>query len=568
MDKDSGIVYHLVHFSTFYLLPVAAIMTLYVSLAFYLQRYTDRVSIGWLITVEQRLAWASSFFDRYFTYSEGYILTALILVFLASCLGIYLQQRRQARGHMPIEPPTLWARRAYRLIGNYHRYSVAIGMCLALLASLTFFGMKLGKPTDELALRIKTAQDGYALIEQRAEEELAQRVTELIYEKIRTSLPPSYLEALERKQDELDARILAVQAELDKAERYGITDPATEALLQDELQRLEALDRLETSWWIGGSDSSEPTPNTLSGRASPPKRLPERFNTNTKSSPDRARPIEPGKAEAPARLSTAFTESTLPQIEKAAAAWKAQPAPLPMRVVREGETLIMLQVARVIAEGFSEFAKSLAPGIPLLDPLLTALTEVLGETAQQKIEESQRRAVTESIRNPGDLKAIVEREATQVAASLDVTTAVDRAAPRSEAAATRITDSFTALAGKEAQIATTVVDKLIADFNSPVEEVVREASWGLNDYALNQAQTDRLLSIMEKGTRSWKQSYRPTGAHCTDVTTTSVRYYAAGALLDNRHLQLSEPQRKRCAQVRENSKSTVRHHDPGWICFF
>jgi hypothetical protein len=496
----------------------------------------------------------------------------MALVLLASCIGIYVRHRRQAGGQVATEPTPQWARRAYRLIGHYHKYSVAIGMCLALLASLTFFGMKLGKPTTELALRIKNAQEGYALIEQRAEEDFAQRVTELIYEKIKTSFPPSYLEALERKQDELDARIAAVQAELYKAERYGVTDPATAELLRDELERLQALRHLPTNWWIGDSDSSEPTPSTLSGGASLPERLPKGSNpkarTNTKVNPEQPRQVEPGKAESLARQSTTFKESTLPQIEKAAAAWKAQPAPLPMVIIREGRAPIMLQVARVLAEGFSEFAKSLAPGIPLLDPLLTALTEVLGETAHQKIEEGRRRVVAESIRNPSDLKAIVQREAAQVAASTNVTGAVNKAAPRSEAAATRIASNLTALAGKEAQIATTVVDKLLADMNSPAEEVVSEASRGLTDYTLSQAQVDRLMSIMEKGSRSWKESYRPPGAHCTDVTTTSVRYYAAGALLGNRNLQLSEPQRKRCIQVRDNSKSTVRHHDPGWICFF
>jgi hypothetical protein len=60
-DEASGIVYHLVRYTAFYLLPFAVILTLYVALALYLQRYTDRVSIGWLITVEERLEWASSF---------------------------------------------------------------------------------------------------------------------------------------------------------------------------------------------------------------------------------------------------------------------------------------------------------------------------------------------------------------------------------------------------------------------------------------------------------------------------------------------------------------------------
>lgn len=83
---------------------------------------------------------------------------------------------------------------------------------------------------------------------------------------------------------------------------------------------------------------------------------------------------------------------------------------------------------------------------------------------------------------------------------------------------------------------------------------------------LSESDVSKIIDIMRNGKEEWiTSSYRPAGHHCTDYEYTSIRYYAATALLEMKSPYVSDEITRAARQNKSKSTRTKRVSDPGWI---
>ncbi|MEU8612341.1 hypothetical protein AB0C29_30560 [Actinoplanes sp. NPDC048791] len=411
----TGLRYHLCAVGVLYLVPIGLAATFYCLLAAYLQLFGDSIGVDRLGAMQRTFEAVSGFFADRLKLSELAVFAVLAAVYLLTCLLL---------GRQPKEPDAgrgwRWrvASAAQRSTAFYTRFSGPAAAGLATLAAFTMFGMHLGVPSEDLRLRLKVAQRGYAEVTRQIEADLNRRVADQLWDKVYGSLPQSYRNTLSQEAaigDLLDkVRAAAEQART----THGVSVAALDRIVADETARRNRI-------WI--------TPAEV--------RLPAQGRTEL---PGTVTPEQVETARA------AVGESTQPGID----------------LVVDGRRTVSLQLEKVVSERIVALLKPFTEAMPILDPLVQAFTEVADTALQERLGAAYDRLVNSALRGPhgpdgsGTGQPEVAEEARVIVEQTDVTRAVERAVPNAERAATTRRMLMESLSAGSATIDRTVAETL------------------------------------------------------------------------------------------------------------
>lgn len=411
--KGAGFSYHLCSVGVLYLIPIALATAFYIFLSLYVAWYGDTLHLESLIMIQQSFEGISRFFSDNLKLTEGRVLVVLVLVYLLSCLLLWhhkssIDQQPDSSGLRLRKRLVLTLQRA---VDGYVKYTGPIAAGLATLASLTLFGMQLGEPTKDLQLRIKVLQVGYADVTRRTEAALTERVTGELYREIHDALPPFYLEALQLPT-QIDGSVEDVRQHADSAKsRHGVTVPAVEQMLQEQTSRMEKVDKLASDLRVEGT-----------GRQSVPASTTEKEVTTARN------------------------------------ALNSRPSEQRIDLITEGQKKVTLQIEKLVTERIVALTKPLMEAVPILEPLVQSFVEAADKTLQERIEKSYERAVQVAMQNPGELDAVIEREARSIVAETNAKALAERAAPGAQQKSEQLRQTISWLAASKPDI-----DKAVAE---------------------------------------------------------------------------------------------------------
>ncbi|MGW4944021.1 hypothetical protein ACWEOZ_20825 [Actinoplanes sp. NPDC004185] len=413
----TGLEYHLSAVGILYLVPIGLAATFYCLLAAYLRLFGDSIGAERLGTMQRTFEAVSGFFADRVKLSELAVFFVLAAVYLLTCLLLGRQPKERGAGR-----GWRWrvASAARRSTAFYTRFSGPAAAGLATLAAFTMFGMHLGVPSEDLRLRLKVAQRGYAEVTRQIEADLNRRVADQLWDKVYGSLPQSYRDALSREArigDLLDqVRAAAEQARI----AHGVSVTAIDRMVADETARRNRI--------VGA----------------------------------------PAELRLPAQGRTELPRTVTPeQVATARAAVGASPQP-GIDLVVDGRRTVTLQLEKVVSERIVALLKPLTEAMPILDPLVQAFTEVADTALQERLGAAYDRLVNAALagRGPGRPgrsgpgQPDVAEEARVIVEQTDVTRAVERAVPDAERVATTRRMLMASLSAGSTTIDRTVAETL------------------------------------------------------------------------------------------------------------
>lgn len=381
--------YHLCALGVLYLVPIGVATTFYCLLAAWVESFGGTASTDRLIALQRAFEETSSFFSDNLKLSESVVLGVLVGVHLLTCLLLArgTRHRRPDAGHG-------WRFRTahglHRGTEFYTRYSGPAAAGLATLASFSLFGMHLGVPADDLRLRLKVAQQGYADVTAKVEADLSTRVTSGLYTKVLATFPPSYRDALSEQATIADlADTVRAHAE-ETRRRYAVGVPAVDAAVREETARRTRLGALDGDLRV----------ESTGRRDLPGDVTPEQIAASRRALADR-----PGGGG--------------------------------IDLVADGRRKVTLHLEKVVSERILALTRPLTEAVPIMEPLLQAFADAADQVLQDRIGRAYDRLVGVAVRSPQDLDAAVAREAAVIVDQTDVRRAVADATPRAERLAER-----------------------------------------------------------------------------------------------------------------------------------
>lgn len=245
-------------------------------------------------------------------------------------------------------------------------------------------------PADDLRLRLKVAQQGYADVTAKVEADLSTRVTSGLYTKVLATFPPSYRDALSEQTTIADlADTVRAHAE-ETRRRYAVGVPAVDAAVREETARRTRLGALD------GDLRVEST----------------------------------GRRDLPGDV-------TPEQIEASRRALADRPGGGGIDLVADGRRKVTLHLEKVVSERILALTRPLTEAVPIMEPLLQAFADAADQVLQDRIGRAYDRLVGVAVRSPQDLDAAVAREAAVIVDQTDVRRSVADATPRAERLAER-----------------------------------------------------------------------------------------------------------------------------------
>jgi hypothetical protein len=196
-----------------YLVPVAAAIAVYLCAALVISSVRGVLTVRQLVSAQDALSSASSFFDRWIKLSDRPLLLVLLGAYLITSLLLAWHDRTTSQSDRapgagpPASPPVRTRRIRYgaaaairRVVQVHGRYSGPTAAMFATLASFTFL-VNIAAPLGT-QLRLQAVDDTrdykYAAqqVQEQLEQELAAQVVSLLYAKIQAAMPRGYLQSL------------------------------------------------------------------------------------------------------------------------------------------------------------------------------------------------------------------------------------------------------------------------------------------------------------------------------------------------------------------------------------
>ncbi|MFJ7217207.1 hypothetical protein [Amycolatopsis sp. NPDC098790] len=403
----SGLRYHLAAFGVLYLVPVGVAATAYLGLSAYLQWFADTSDTGWLISLQRFFETVSRFFSEHLKLSEFSVFAVLIGVYLLTCL---LLARREdgRRGRM--------AAGLGRTADFYTKYSGPAAAGLATLASVSLFGMQLGVPATDLQVKFKVAQQGYADVTRKIQQDVTQRVAGQLYGKVEAAMPRAYRDALAVRRGELPGLVDAARSQAETARvGYDVVVPAVDDAVRAETLRGAQVEALPAEVRVDG-----------------------------------ARPAEVPSGVTPEQVAAA---------DAVVGARGAEPG---IDLVSDSRKKVTLQLEKVGSERIVALTKPVTDAVPILEPLVQAFAEAADKTLQERLGRLYDRLVQIALRTPADFGPAADREAARLVDTIDVSRPVAAAAPRAEEAARVFQASASALRAAPGQLDRKVTEAIEA----------------------------------------------------------------------------------------------------------
>ena len=380
-----------------YLVAFACATTVLVIWQQFLRVQSDDLSLETLIMLESRTARFSSLFADYVKPNEVTVALVLLALLVLSWRARATVDRHPL-GYASTDRSTRVLDSAQRVVAVYTRYSGPVAAFLAVLAAVTLLGNEAGRSASDLQLRIKTAESGYALIAERTEALLAERVTTSAFNKVYDALPPDYRGAMT-----LPATIDEVYAELERhaaaARRdHTVSSTEVEQLLADERRRQAARAGVEQHVSVRAPSRTPDVPKWLTRTA----------------------------------------------IETARSSATARPAE-PIDLVRDAHRAYTLQIEKVVTERIGQALKPLSAAFPIVEPVVNALIDSLDQAFQERLGRAYDRLMEVAVTRPDSFAGELDRAARTVVDGIDVGPAARHAAALGEPHAVELRSRLDAL---------------------------------------------------------------------------------------------------------------------------
>lgn len=517
--RDKEILYYFLKSSLEFLVPFTLVLLFYLGLLIVISLAWESVSLQSLIRLEDYLATIHSYTK--WKLSKGVVLILFVGVFALSLLRIPLETRKKL--YSGVDWFYTWSKRAYVLF--------------VLLCSFTLLGTQLGKPTDDLRLRIKLVRDGYAELRHETEDALSEEVVLQFHAKTRDSFPPVYQTALKRPE-EIGAKATNLRSNYAAAQsEHGVKSGKAEVVLS----KFEARNRSSLQTEVRLTDEAGRTPKTSVSESAPGQITFRKLNEARTS-------IESYRQKTRGRfISFLSTE--------------------------DGKKLTV-QGAKVVTDFLkSELVSSWTRRYPIAEPFLDVFFKTLDEKIKAKLESFADNATSEIIKSPANVEATINTEAAKVVNQTEVKLSPEMM-QKAEQSGAQLAEELASIEAAKAEIDEGIqqskdrrIDKLISQLQSP-DKVTREtAVQGLSESSdISRVKVEKLISLMRNGRQSWvTDRTRNEGHHCTDYQYTSVKYYAASALeqMSSPHVSNELKLEARACQFTSITTKTVT--DPGWI---
>lgn len=513
-----GLAYHFLKNSLEFLIPFVLVVAFYLALLVYVSANMDSASLARLIWMEEKLSilqsWAS-----WLKLSAVGVVIGFAVLFLIGLLRIPFE-KQVSKGYD-------WflkiSKRAYVVV--------------VLLCSFTLLGTQSGEPTTNLQVRITTIRQRYADLCKQAQAAVSGETAAKLFDKARSSLPPNYIAALELPQT-IEGHAAALGDSYQKAKReYGVKSEKVESILALDSSRKNAISRLQSEYEIAGEaeDLKLPEPN------------PEKISYQK---------LEKAKAS--------LEQYQQSRSSKVITFLKAE----------SGKKLTMKLPKILTSKLKSQIFSSWIESRPILGPLV----DVFFGTFDSEIEEYVGKAVDKvagtAIENPDNIQKTVEEVSSSIAGKQSVNVqpqTLEKASQSSKQLEKELADIQEARSQVDREVVVAEqkkIDKLIAELNSPKEEVRKSATAGLSRMGdkISKPQVERLVSMMRRGGKSWSKFLsREEGHHCSWWEYTSAKYYAADALNRMSSPHVTQEIAREASNSKDKNKTQKKVTDPGWI---
>lgn len=516
--RDEEFLYYFLRSSLEFLVPLTIVLSFYLGLLAVISMGWQDISLQSLIRLEGFLATIHSYTQ--WKLSKLAVLGIFVGIFVLGLLRLPLETRTNL----------------YQRVETIYKWNKRIYVFFVLLCSFTLLGTQLGPVSDDLKLRIKLTREGYAELRKETEETLSEAVAVELHTKTHDSLPPAYQTAL-KQSEEIGSQASVLQHHYVSAQReYGVKSNKTEAVLVPIETRRRA--NLETEIRLPAHSSSK----RVTAPEPEPREVTYRKVTEAKTA------ITEYRKKTPGRIITFL--STV-----------------------DGKKLTV-QGAKVV----TDFMKSgaLSPVLkahPLAELFVDTFFKPMDDVMKAKIEKFADGAARSFTQNPGTIESTIKSESLKIVNETQIKISPEMA-QKGDESGRALREELTKIEAAKAEVDSgiqrakdTKVEKLFAQLQSPDESVRRSAARELSrNTDLSQSKVNQLVSIMRNGNRSWVTNrYRPPGLHCTDITHTSVKYYAASALEGMKSKFVTDQIVSEARRSMSDSVTTRRVTDPGWI---
>lgn len=439
--RASGFRYYLCSFGILYLAPIAAAIAFLVLLATYLSVFAGSLGIDQLISLQKTFEGVSRFFAENLKLSEVKVLGLLVLVYVLSC--VLLASSRQGKVRVGV------AKGLNLLAELYTKYSGPVAAGLATLAAFSLFGMQLGTPSQDLQLRIKISQEGYADAVKAVDKNLSQQIASGLYNKISDAFPSGYRAAL-GLPTVVDSSASKLYAQAEHARNaYQVSDSAVDQAVWEETSRMQKVHDLPSTVTVDNTEWRTPPGDVT---------------------PDQVKAV------------------------------RSSPGTSGVEIVNEGQKRVVLQVEKLVTEQLVKLTKPITDAVPILDPLLQSFVESVDKSLQDRVEKAYNRLVAALMRSE-DIGVATAREATALVAETDVTGPVSKAEPEATRLAREWQDKAATLATKGDGLTAkidTVLTGLIEDLSGSRTKQAAEQLQKLGG-DLSESHVRQLVSLMRAG---------------------------------------------------------------------
>jgi hypothetical protein len=506
-----------------FLLPFTCVLSLYLVLVAVVAVAVTlgSTSLQFLVTLENALATIKSY--SYFKLSPVQVLLCYIALYLLGVFPLFLAKRKRIydwfeKYYLP------WTKRIY--------------IALVLLCSFTLLGTQVGPPETDLRVRINTIRSDYANLQRHSQEVLAQEVALQIYKKEQDSLPPSYRKALVIPE-QIHQQVNSLRDFYTKAQReYGIKTDKAENILRLSAQRNEKVSTLETEFRLPDETIrpneylTEPDPSQISSQ-----KIKEAETA-----------LENFKQNRPASAITFFTS-------------------------QEGKKIV-LQTEKILS---SSLRKEMFAAVVKTWPYSGVIIDVFIDTFDDKVKASVEKLIDKVtnylVRNPENASKVISEEATAIVNQVEIklppetVKKADQSGKQLEQELADITAAKLEVDNGIKETKNAEVDKLIAQLQSPTESTRETAAANLSRMGdqLSQSKVNELVDIMRHGSKTWTDSYREEGHHCTWYESTPIRYYASKALADMKSPYVKDDVAREARRCQGDCVTRKKVTDPGWI---
>lgn len=522
--------YHFLVYTIELFVPLTIVAIFYAVLLSGVSNSPDTQTVAALVALEQRIEYLNSIVSR-LKLSPTQVLAALALLFCLGLLRISRAKSKQFSGGLK----------------QYQRWIGRVYLLVYLAGCFTLFGSQLGDPLGELRLRMKTIRDGYADVLDDTKDLLTRETQQQLYKKSTDALPPSYAAALALPK-EIDKDLSELRTAYSNAQSdYKVKIPLVERVL---------------------ATSSSPVGSNVSDKAEAP--------LTTDQRPVRERLPRPESLRGPHSAAEVPHAATVERVQNARRALRElllkKPATIALMEAEGGR-----QVIAQLPKSFTDAAKarvfqSLIERYPIVGPVVNVFVNTLDKKIEMRIENSLARLARLVLERPETVSQTIASETDAVVSSASVSvepsTLADaqRQVAALESRAKQISDAR-AECDRQVLLSTRrAADVAVVELSHRTESVRENAVRKLGNVGnkLSDAQVKRVVRIMKHGSQRWSRNVGREG-HCTFYEYTSVRRYAAQALLAMSNPSISTDIEAEARRTVDSGRKVVRVTDPGWI---